>query len=146
MAFSFHLFDVTLVCPLDAFPVFSVSCITQKYGDFFFLVCTAYVNNYELAFKTKKYSVDFYVRRTTEAINGIYTLDGQISYYQKFNEGIQQQIGLSYNRYGNLTKWWYVNAVARVFNENSSMNWVQIVLTESRPDLGLPIILSYLKP
>ena len=104
------------------------------------------VNNYELAFKTKKYSVDFYVRRTTEAINGIYTLDGQISYYQKFNEGIQQQIGLSYNRYGNLTKWWYVNAVARVFNENSSMNWVQIVLTESRPDLGLPIILSYLKP
>ena len=73
------------------------------------------VNNYELAFKTSKYSIDFYVRRTTEAINGIYYLDNQISYYQKFNEGIQQQIGLSYNRYGNLTKWWTINAVARVF-------------------------------
>ncbi len=73
------------------------------------------VNNYELAFKTKNYSIDFYVRRTTEAINGIYTLDGQISYYQKFNEGLQQQIGISYNRYGNLTKWWYINGVARIF-------------------------------
>ncbi|MFK7979130.1 MAG: TonB-dependent receptor [Saprospiraceae bacterium] len=73
------------------------------------------VNNYELAVKTPKYSIDFYVRRTTEAINGIYYLDGQISYYQKFNEGIQQQIGISYNRYGNLTKWWNINAIARVF-------------------------------
>jgi len=73
------------------------------------------VHNYELAFKTPKYSIDFYIRRTTEAINGIYFLDNQISFYQKFNEGIQQQIGLSYNRYGNLTKWWTINAIARVF-------------------------------
>ena len=74
------------------------------------------VNNWELSYKSKKQSVDFYVQRTTQAINGIYFLEGQIAYYQKFNEGTQQQIGLSYNRFGNLFSWWHISALVRVFN------------------------------
>ena len=73
------------------------------------------VNNWELSLKDKKQSLDFYIRRTTEAINGIYYLEEQIAYYQKFNEGIQQQIGLSYNRFGNLFSWWYIKGLLSVF-------------------------------
>lgn len=73
------------------------------------------VNNWELSFKDKKQSIDFYVQNITEAINGIYYLEGQVAYYQKFNEGTQQQIGVSYNRNGNLTKWWYVKGLVSVY-------------------------------
>lgn len=73
------------------------------------------VNNWELSFKGKKQSVDLYLQRTTEAINGIYYLEGQIAYYQKFNEGIQQQIGISYNRFGNLTPWWYIKGLVSIY-------------------------------
>ncbi len=75
------------------------------------------VNNFEISIKDKKQNFDVYLQRTTEAINGIYYLDStQVSYYQKFNEGIQQQFGVSYNRFGNLTKWWYVRGLVHAFN------------------------------
>lgn len=73
-------------------------------------------NGWELSWKSKNQSVELYVDRVNDAINGIYFLEGQIAYYQKFNEGIQQQIGITYNRYGNLTKWWYIKALISVFN------------------------------
>jgi len=74
------------------------------------------VHNFEISLKDKKQNVNIYLQRTTEAINGIYFLEGQVAYYRKFNEGIQQQLGLSYNRFGNLTKWWYVKARVSIFN------------------------------
>ncbi len=74
------------------------------------------VHNWELSFKEKKQRIDFYVQRTTEAINGIYFLEGQIAYYQKYNEGIQQQVGITYNRFGNLTSWWYIKGLVRIYN------------------------------
>lgn len=74
------------------------------------------VHNFEISLKDKHQNFDIYLQRTTEAINGIYYLEGQVAFYQKFNEGIQQRLGLSYNRFGNLTKWWYVRALASVYN------------------------------
>ncbi len=74
------------------------------------------VHNWELSFKEKKQSIDFFFQRTTEAINGIYFLEGQIAYYQKFNEGIQQQFGFTYNRFGNLTDWWYIKGLSSIYN------------------------------
>ena len=74
------------------------------------------VNNFELSLKDKKQSIDIYLQRVSEAINGIYYLEGQVAYYQKFNEGIQQQLGISYNRFGNLTKWWYIKGRASLYN------------------------------
>ncbi len=73
-------------------------------------------NGWELSWKSKNQSVEFYVDRVNDAINGIYFLEGQIAYYQKFNEGVQQQIGVTYNRYGNLTKWWYIKALVSIYN------------------------------
>lgn len=73
-------------------------------------------NGWELSWKSKNQSVEFYFDRVNDAINGIYFLEGQIAYYQKFNEGIQQQMGITYNRYGNLTKWWYIKALISIFN------------------------------
>ncbi len=75
------------------------------------------VNNLEISLKDKKQNFDVYLQRTTEAINGIYYLDStQVAYYQKFNEGIQQQFGVSYNRFGNLTKWWYIRGLIHAYN------------------------------
>lgn len=75
-----------------------------------------YVNNYELSFKQKRQTFAAYFQRTNEAVNGIYFLEGEVSFYQKFNAGSQTQYGLTYNRFGNLFKWWYLNANASVFH------------------------------
>jgi hypothetical protein len=41
MALFFQFADLLLRCPCDAFLVFFVVFITQKYGELFFVVCTA---------------------------------------------------------------------------------------------------------
>ncbi len=74
------------------------------------------VHNLELSWKDKKQNINLYIRNITEAINGIYYLEEQIAYYQKFNEGIQRQIGLSYNRFGNITNWWSIRGIANVYH------------------------------
>ena len=75
-----------------------------------------YVNNFELGFSQKKQSVEVYYQKTNEAINGIYYLEGEVSFYQKFNAGSQTQVGVSYNRFGNLLPWWYIKASTGVYN------------------------------
>ena len=74
------------------------------------------VNNWEISYKSQVQGIDLYFQRTNEAINGIYYLEGQIAYYQKFNEGIQQQFGISYNRFGNLFKWWHVQGRVDIYH------------------------------
>ena len=68
-----------------------------------------YVHNFEVSLKQKSQSFDIYYQKTNEAVNGIYYLIGEVSYYQKFNSGSQTQYGITYNRFGNLNKWWYIN-------------------------------------
>lgn len=75
-----------------------------------------YVNNYELSFKQKRQTFDLYYQKTREAVNGIYFLEGDVSFYKKFNDGSQTQFGLSYNRFGNLYKWWFIRASLGVYN------------------------------
>ena len=74
-----------------------------------------YVNNFEISLKQKNQSFDIYYQKTNEAVNGIYYLIGEVSYYQKFNSGSQTQYGLTYNRFGNLNKWWYINVNTGVY-------------------------------
>jgi len=75
-----------------------------------------YVHNYELSLKQKKQTLDFYYQKIKEAINGIYFLEGEVSFYKKFNSGSQTQYGFSYNRFGNLYKWWNIRASVGLYN------------------------------
>lgn len=75
-----------------------------------------YVHNFELSFRQNKQSIELYYQKVNEAINGIYFLEEQVTFYRKFNSGSQTQYGLSYNRFGNLTDWWFVRANLAAFN------------------------------
>ena len=80
------------------------------------------VHNLELSFKDKKQQFNLYLRNTTEAINGIYYLEDQIAFYQKFNDGVQQMYGLSYNRIGDFFDWWYINGNINLYNRKFISN------------------------
>jgi len=75
-----------------------------------------YVHRFELSYNQKKQTIATYYNITTDAINGIYFLENQVAFYKKFNEGAQKQYGIEYNRFGNLTKWWYVRASAHLYH------------------------------
>ena len=75
-----------------------------------------YVHGFEISFNQKKQIIVVYFDKVFEAINGIYFLENQISYYKKFNAGTQTQYGLSYNRFGKLYKWWFLKFTAEIFN------------------------------
>ncbi|MEM8525597.1 MAG: outer membrane beta-barrel family protein [Bacteroidota bacterium] len=74
-----------------------------------------YVHRFELSYNQKKQTIATYYNLTTDAINGIYFLEDQVAFYKKFNEGKQEQYGIEYNRFGNLTKWWYIRASAHLY-------------------------------
>ncbi|MFK7770831.1 MAG: TonB-dependent receptor [Saprospiraceae bacterium] len=74
------------------------------------------VHNTEVSFKQKKQSISAYYQIVKEAINGIYYLENQASFYRKFNAGSQTQYGLEYNRFGNLYEWWYLKVYAGLYN------------------------------
>ena len=74
------------------------------------------VHNTEISFKQKKQSISAYYQIVKEAINGIYFLEDEVSFYRKFNAGSQTQYGLEYNRFGNLYPWWYVKIYGGLYN------------------------------
>ncbi|MEM6321595.1 MAG: outer membrane beta-barrel family protein, partial [Bacteroidota bacterium] len=116
------------------------------------------VNNWEIAWTAKKQRFDVYLQRVTEAINGIYYQEGQAVYYQKFNEGIQQQLGANYNHFGNLTRWWYVNFTGRLWyrkfiNGDGQSNFEQVTARvkwnnnfKINPTTTIDLIGDYISP
>lgn len=75
-----------------------------------------YVHNFELTWRQKNQSIGLYYDKVMDAINGIYFLEGQIAYYQKFNAGSQTQYGVDYNLFGNLFKWWYAKTTLVLYH------------------------------
>lgn len=75
-----------------------------------------YVDNYELIYTFKKHNLAVYHQKVSDAINGIYYLEDEITYYQKFNAGSQTQYGLEYNWAGNFRKWWFMRTSAGVYH------------------------------
>lgn len=73
-------------------------------------------HNWELGISNAKHDLSAYMRITTNAINGIYFLEDQIAYYQKFNEGRQNQVGLSYTYNDYIAGWWHMNTTLNVFH------------------------------
>lgn len=75
-----------------------------------------YINQYELTWQHKKQSLTFYLNQTSNAINGVYTLENGIADYQRQNNGTQTQYGLAYNLTKKITDWWTIRGNARLFN------------------------------
>ncbi|MEL6925887.1 MAG: outer membrane beta-barrel protein, partial [Bacteroidota bacterium] len=75
-----------------------------------------YVHRLELSYRLGKQTIAAYYNKTVDAINGVYTLDGDIAIYQRKNAGAQTQYGIEYNRTGQLTSWWFVKASASIFH------------------------------
>ncbi|MEL6143253.1 MAG: outer membrane beta-barrel family protein, partial [Bacteroidota bacterium] len=92
----------------------------RKYNDFRYELGNPdlqpeYRHRYELGLQLNKDHFALFYSQTNDAINGIYYLEGEIAYYQKFNEGSQKQWGIEYNRTGRLTPWWDIQARGQLF-------------------------------
>lgn len=72
-------------------------------------------HRYELALQHKKHNFALYHSKVIDAINGIYFLEGEVSFYKKFNEGRQTEFGLEYNGTTKLTTWWSIRSSVRAF-------------------------------
>lgn len=70
----------------------------------------------ELALQKGRQQLALYYRRTNDAINGIYYLEGEVAFYQKFNSGSQRQWGLEYNRSGKLFSGCDLTAIVQLFH------------------------------
>lgn len=73
-------------------------------------------HRFELAAKVRKHQLALFYNRVTDAINGIYFLEGDVAFYQKFNSGSQTEYGLEYNRAADVTPWWFLRATGRLFS------------------------------
>ncbi len=73
-------------------------------------------HRFELAAKVRKHQFALFFNRVTDAINGIYFLEGDVAFYQKFNSGSQTEYGLEYNRAADVTPWWFLRATGRLFS------------------------------
>ncbi|MFK7933844.1 MAG: outer membrane beta-barrel family protein [Saprospiraceae bacterium] len=101
-------------------PFFRINNNVLKITDFRFELgnpdlTPEYIHRVALDFNQKNQRFSIYLRRTVDAINGIYLLEGETAFYKPFNAGAQTNVGLSYNRYGNLTKWWYLKGSGGIF-------------------------------
>lgn len=75
-----------------------------------------FIDKYEFNFLYKRQSISLYYNQTNDAINGIFTLDGDIAYYQKFNSGKQVQFGIDYSRSDKITNWWRTRFATNLYN------------------------------
>lgn len=73
------------------------------------------VHQIELSWAHKRQNFAVYYDKVVGAINGIYYLEGDVAYYQKFNSGAQTQFGLDYDYSGNLMKWWLLKATFNLY-------------------------------
>ena len=73
-------------------------------------------HRYELAAQAGKHNVALFYNNTANAINGIYFLEGEVAFYQKFNEGRQTEYGLEYNSALDILPWYNLRTSARLFN------------------------------
>ncbi|MEM6772229.1 MAG: outer membrane beta-barrel family protein, partial [Bacteroidota bacterium] len=73
-------------------------------------------HRFELAANVRKHQFALFYNRVADAINGIYFLEGDVAFYQKFNSGSQTEYGLEYNRAADVTPWWFLRAVGRLFS------------------------------
>lgn len=74
-----------------------------------------YIHRVNVDWQQKNQQFSLFLRRTVDAINGIYLLEGETAFYKPFNAGSQVNYGISYNRFGNLTKWWYLKGSAGIY-------------------------------
>jgi hypothetical protein len=74
-----------------------------------------YTHHFDLSFQLPKQSVSLYANRTNDLIAGVYSNEGNITYYRPQNFGKQRQYGLDYNYYGDVTKWLYANVTAGTY-------------------------------
>ena len=75
-----------------------------------------YVHRLELSYQQKKQTIAAYYNKTVDAINGIFFLEDEVSFYRRYNSGAQSQYGVEYNRFGNLTSWWFMKASAIIYH------------------------------
>lgn len=68
-----------------------------------------YTNSFDLSFQLPKQSISLYINKTNDLIAGVYSNEGNVTYYRPQNFGKQRQYGLDYNYYGDVTKWLYTN-------------------------------------
>ncbi len=68
-----------------------------------------YTNKFDLTYQRKKQSFSLYADFTNDMIMGVYTTQGNISYYKPQNFGKMRNLGFDYSFYGDITKWLYSN-------------------------------------
>ncbi|MEO0732749.1 MAG: outer membrane beta-barrel family protein [Bacteroidota bacterium] len=73
-------------------------------------------HRYELTATVGQHQFALFYHNTVDAINGIYFLEGEVAFYQRFNAGRQTQYGLEYNRAADVLPWWYLQARVQLFS------------------------------
>ncbi len=74
-----------------------------------------FTNKFEASFKQKSQSFSLYFNNTTDVMKSTHILEGEITYFQVINRGLENQLGLDYNRFGNLTDWWFFKGTVGVY-------------------------------
>lgn len=74
-----------------------------------------YIHNFGLTFRQAKQSISSYYQYVDNGIIDFEFLEGEVFFNQTLNIGKQNEFGIDYNRFGNLNKWWYLNATAGAY-------------------------------
>ena len=75
-----------------------------------------YIDQCEISIQKSKHNLSIYYSVYNDAINGVYTLEDGIPYYQRKNAGSQTQYGISYSSTFDLTDWWVLRANTRLYH------------------------------
>jgi outer membrane receptor protein involved in Fe transport len=76
-----------------------------------------FINKYELSFIKQNQTFSIYLNNTTDAINGIWRTENDLSIHQNINSGKSSQYGIEYSFVGKIKKWWNINTVTELFQK-----------------------------
>ncbi|HLP55156.1 MAG TPA: outer membrane beta-barrel family protein [Fluviicola sp.] len=73
-------------------------------------------DHFDVTCQLEKQAFALFADVTNNLITGVYTNDTNVAYYQPQNFGQENRIGVEYNYYGYLTKWFYLNFYASAWH------------------------------
>ncbi|MFT6741417.1 MAG: iron complex outermembrane receptor protein [Paraglaciecola sp.] len=114
--------------------------IVRKVNDFRYLIGNPdlrpeYIDQYEITFQKKKQNLSLYYQVYNNAINGVYTLEDGIAYYQRKNAGKQTQYGMEYNSRYKIADWLNLRTRARLYHRKFTTETGEDLFAKTTIDL-----------
>lgn len=77
-----------------------------------------YRDNFNFSYNLKKHSFSTYYNQTADLISNVYFPENDAIYHQSQNVGKSEVFGFNYSYGDNIKKWWYLNFVTTLENQN----------------------------